>query len=168
MSNKELGFVFKKELCIQCHACESACKNWHHTGPGVKWRRIAHRWQGSYPFVSGYTLSLACMHCLNPECTRVCPAGAIKKHPDTGAVLVEPSKCIGCGRCLKACPVKAPQFGADGRMQKCDLCYGDPAVFDTSEPPCIRACPTQALSLQWRTPQEKADDERQMTDLAKD
>ena len=55
------------------------------------------RWQGSYPFVSGYTLSLACMHCLNPECIRVCPTGAIKKHPDTGAVLWNPPNVSDAG-----------------------------------------------------------------------
>jgi Fe-S-cluster-containing dehydrogenase component len=42
-----------------------------------------------------------------------------------------------------ACPFGVPQFGADGRMQKCDLCVD--LVTQGKEPACVATCPAEAL-----------------------
>lgn len=40
--------------------------------------------------------------------------------------------------CMLVCPVGAPHYSvAVGKMEKCDLCDGDPT--------CVKACPTGAI-----------------------
>jgi len=84
------------------------------------------------------------MHCLIPACAEVCPTGAISKRAEDGIVLVNRELCTGCRICFDACPVGAPQFGADSIMQKCDFCSSGPQA-QGGVPACILACPTQAL-----------------------
>ena len=95
----------------------------------------------------------------------VCPTGAIYQRDD-GIVLVNKDICIGCGYCLMACPIGAPQFpknssfGARGVMDKCTFCAGGPApTFSEKEkrlygqnriaegkvPLCAAMCATKAL-----------------------
>lgn len=152
----EFGFVFNKENCIQCLGCETACKSWRKVELGVRWRRVFNVWEGEYPNVKCGALMLSCQHCAEPECERVCPVDAIKKRAD-GAVLVDTKKCIGCRACFEACPFDVPQFGADGHMQKCDMCLtlGSGDVL----PPCVRTCPTHALELKKMSPEEKKERE---------
>jgi Fe-S-cluster-containing dehydrogenase component len=72
-----------------------------------------------------------------------CPVDAIRKRQEDGVVLVDQGQCIGCRQCLIACPFGVPQFGKDGRMQKCDFCVERTA--DGGDPVCVAACPTRAL-----------------------
>ena len=142
----DFGFVFRSENCIQCHACEAACKAWRQLEQGVKWRRVHNLWHGVYPNTSISTLSVSCLHCASPACADACPAGAISKSGDDGLVLVDKALCTGCRRCLDVCPVGAPQFGADGLMQKCDMCVSVPHLGGKAAI-CSLACPTQALEF---------------------
>lgn len=72
---------------------------------------------------------LHCAWCHNPE--------SIAAHPQ--AQWVE-THCIGCGRCLDACPNQALSRTADGRIlidrSRCQGCGA-----------CARACPTTAMEL---------------------
>ena len=140
---KQYGFDFDAERCVQCHACEVACKSFHNIEPGVKWRRVASAWEGKYPDLKARTISLACLQCGDPACESVCPTGAISKRAEDGIVVVDQSKCIGCHCCFLACPFGIPQYGADGRMQKCQLCIG--RLVEGEEPPCVATCPSEAL-----------------------
>ena len=153
--NEQLGFVFRQDSCIQCHGCEMACKMWRQTERGVTWRRVLNLWQGDYPDVTCAALSLGCLHCAEPACVTVCPTGAITKRDTDGVVLADRSLCTGCQACLEACPYDVPQFGADGLMQKCDLCAsGAPAVAGAA-PPCVTTCPTGALDIAGLSPMRK-------------
>jgi anaerobic dimethyl sulfoxide reductase subunit B (iron-sulfur subunit) len=83
------------------------------------------------------------MHCEDAPCLLACPTGAIHREAGTQVVGIDADLCIGCHSCSIACPFGVPRFGADGKMQKCDLCserltYG-------LEPACVRVCPTRAL-----------------------
>ena len=143
MISRQYGFDFEPDKCVQCHACEIACRALHDAQPGIKWRRVVDVWRGDYPNLVARTLSLSCMHCGEPACEAVCPTHAITKRAEDGIVLVDLDKCIGCRTCFLACPFGVPQFGADGRMQKCDLCVD--RLIEGKEPACVATCPAEAL-----------------------
>lgn len=168
MNHEQWGFVFSNEDCIQCHACEVACKSWRGVPPGIKWRRVINIWYGSYPDVTCSSVSVTCLHCVEPACVDACPTGAVTKRAADGLVLVDVEKCTGCQACLEACPYDAPQFGDDGAMQKCDMCRpGGPGGSNALQqaPPCVSTCPTQALVLRKMTLPQKKETEQFMGTL---
>jgi len=164
MSDKQYGFKFVVENCIQCHGCQVACKSWRGVALGVKWRRVENIWEGAYPKVTCKSVSVSCMHCLEPACIEACPEGAISKRPEDGIVVVDREACIACGSCLDACPFEVPQFGEDDAMQKCDMCVGE-RTSETEAPPCVATCPTEALALVMMDAAEKQTAEKAMKAL---
>lgn len=159
MTDQQWGFTFIKENCVQCHACEAACKAWRFVDSGLKWRRVVNVWQGLYPNVRSSTITVACQHCDRPGCVEACPTGAIQKREADGIVLVDRELCIGCKACLEACPFDVPQFGPDGVMQKCDLCVYERSYENDGPvvtPPCVATCPTRAIGLVRMTSAEKS------------
>jgi len=164
MSDKQFGFKFVVENCIQCHGCEVACKSWRGVALGVRWRRVENIWEGTYPKVTCKSASVSCMHCLEPACVAACPEEAISKRSKDGIVVVDREACIACGACFDACPFDVPQFGEDDVMQKCDMCV-DERTSDTEAPPCVATCPTEALALVMMDVSEKQTAEKAMQKL---
>jgi len=164
MSEEQLGFVYVKENCIQCHGCEVACKSWRNVELAVKWRRVENVWIGAYPGVRCQSASVSCMHCVEPACAAACPQDAIRKRPEDGIVVVDKEACSGCQACAEACPFGVPQFGEDERMQKCDMCAGERRT-DMVDPPCVATCPVQALALSRMDVAQKRDAEKSMKAL---
>lgn len=124
------------DLCTGCSLCQLACSERLLGGynPHRALLRIDHRVENLYHFPS------VCNQCANPYCANVCPAGAIARNPDTGAMVIDQKKCISCKLCRRYCPIGI--IGADpetGKSVKCDLCNGDPQ--------CVAACPTGALEF---------------------
>jgi DMSO reductase iron-sulfur subunit len=144
-------FLFDIDRCIDCRACEVACKQQNDVEIGVRWRRVSEIEGGKYPNPSRTFVSLACFHCARPPCMAACPVKAIYKRAD-GIVINDKSKCIGCGYCSWACPFGAPQFGSKGLMQKCIACY--PRIDKGLDPACVHTCLTGALAFD--TPAEIA------------
>src|SRR5574340_804268 len=147
------AFYFDAASCTGCKACQVACKDRNNLPPGVLWRRVVEVSGGHWSTVGqawkntvfAYNLSLACNHCTYPKCTGVCPVDAYTVRQD-GIVLLDSSKCMGCGYCAWACPYDAPQYDPSaGIMSKCNLCFDD---IDAGLPPaCTAACPMRALEL---------------------
>lgn len=45
------------------------------------------------------------MHCDEPSCVDACPTHATYKAED-GVVMVDETRCIACGSCMRACPIR--------------------------------------------------------------
>jgi len=138
------GFLFDTNRCTGCQACELGCTIENELPWGSSWRQVSTFNAGHAAPVPLFHLSLACHHCEDAPCMRHCPALAIRRRPETGAVLIDADRCIGCGYCSWACPFDAPAFDARrGVMTKCTLC--DHRLDAGLSPACVAACPTGAL-----------------------
>ncbi|WP_321532949.1 4Fe-4S dicluster domain-containing protein [uncultured Desulfuromonas sp.] len=153
----ERVIVFDPQRCNQCHGCEIACKNWRGLDAGIFYRRVLSWWEPRNGEEKMRTLSLTCLHCVNPACVTSCPVSALTKNTQDGRVEVDATLCIGCGACARACDYGVPQITTQQVMKKCDLCMSQP--FATN-PPCIDSCPGGALSLRELTSAQKSEYER--------
>jgi anaerobic dimethyl sulfoxide reductase subunit B len=141
------GWLVDPKRCIECSACEAACKQWNgvETGVGVRLRRVWPVEVGVFPAVRVQPLSLACMHCEGAYCFLVCHPKAITRTPN-GTLVINEDRCLGCRECEMFCPYGAPHFNPrTKKMQKCSMCSD--RVQQGLEPACSSACPTGAL--QW-------------------
>lgn len=152
---KGKAIFFDRERCFGCGACVIACKAAHNLPPhplpsleaeprGISFITI-HQYG---PIIHNdriyqFFQPISCMHCAHPPCIEACPQGAIYRDGETGAVLVDGEKCIGCRYCLWVCPYGAPRFGEDGRMVKCDLCIE--RLKAGKRPACEVVCPARAV-----------------------
>jgi carbon-monoxide dehydrogenase iron sulfur subunit len=126
------------ERCIGCKSCELACSltNAGEINPAKS--RIT-----EITFVEGkytlpYNLVSTCRQCADAPCLTSCPVKAISRTSVGKAVIIDPKKCIGCGKCLIACPFGAMLFDSSARKAfKCELCAGNPA--------CASICPVGAI-----------------------
>ncbi|MDR0500034.1 MAG: 4Fe-4S dicluster domain-containing protein [Coriobacteriales bacterium] len=111
MAEQRLGMVIDMKGCIACSSCAMACKIENNLPDENWWNRVLtvggenrDTPSGTYPNLSMESMTLACQHCENPACTRVCPVGATVKREEDGVVLQDYDKCIGCRMCIAACP----------------------------------------------------------------
>ncbi|MCB1164456.1 MAG: DmsC/YnfH family molybdoenzyme membrane anchor subunit [Candidatus Krumholzibacteriia bacterium] len=140
------GFHLDLSRCTGCQACQLACGIENALPWGESWRRVETFNPGALAGAPRYHLSLACMHCADAPCAIACPADAYARDATTGALILDPARCIGCRYCSWACPYDAPRFDARaGTMSKCTLCQ--PRLAEGREPACVALCPTDALNL---------------------
>lgn len=100
----QYGFFIDSSRCTGCKTCELACKDYKDLTPDVSFRRIYEYAGGDWQEDNGvwhqnvfaYYLSIACNHCEDPACTKVCPSGAMHKRED-GFVVVDEDVCPGAG-----------------------------------------------------------------------
>lgn len=164
----KLGMVINLDRCIGCHTCANACKMQNNVPMGMLWNRVLTEGcdvvdgaVGTYPNLSRTYLPIACQHCENAPCQKVCPTGATYTD-EVGRVLVDYDKCIGCRMCMAACPYNARVFNWNEPVRDPDFNYGDARVpvrpkgvmekctlckertDDGQEPMCVVCCPTKA------------------------
>ena len=133
-----------EEHCIGCRLCEIRCLVQHSRS-----RKIIKAFREERDTVvpgiqveeSGYvSFALQCRHCVDASCVEACMTGAMHRDPQTGAVLCDTDRCVGCWMCIMVCPVGAVNRGADQQVaSKCDLCMGEEV------PVCVANCPNEAL-----------------------
>lgn len=147
------AFHFNVDRCAECFACEVACKSVHDLRPhaqeepgssGPRYRQVValESETGSSPV---QYVSMSCMHCGDAACMSACPAKAISRDPQFGAVLVDRNKCLGCRYCSWACEFGAPQFDRDGLMRKCDMCID--RLREGLQPACVETCCGGAITV---------------------
>ncbi len=138
----QYGFLVGLNRCTGCGRCVEACREGNHLSDDTPDRRVI----STYKRTRGksFYISTACMHCEDPSCMKVCPAGAIFKD-ERGIVRVDSKRCIGCKYCYQACPYDVPQYNTIS-MDKCDCCVGS-GIAEGEDPYCVRACKFGALKF---------------------
>lgn len=137
---KKYAMVIDTSKCYDCKACMISCKVENNV-PKNFWRN----WVKHTGRMSGMRTQFqpgSCMQCDAPSCVEACPVGATFKGRD-GLVEINPSRCIGCGNCVTACPYNARYLDPLKHIaDKCDFCQHRLARGE--EPACVATCPTKA------------------------
>src|SRR6056297_3640268 len=168
------GMVIDLERCIGCQACSTACMEENNVSLDHIWNRVLTEGgdnidtpAGKYPEDGGdgtgtmsmEYLPMACQHCDNAPCVKVCPVNATYTRED-GIVEIDYDVCIGCRYCIAACPYNARVFNWDepehapeegtgdvparpqGVVEKCTFCSH--RVDEGLDPTCVVNCPADA------------------------
>jgi len=166
------GMAIDVEACAGCHACTIACKSNNNLPNGIRYTNVLTVGGGAYLDTASGTYpydlhkkhyTVGCQHCTNAPCVDVCPTGATYKRED-GIVAVNAEACIGCGACVKRCPMFAITMNDDGTCEmnrQCVRCGQ-----------CALVCPVSARSLvakpleqQLELPEDMFDDYHQFSQL---
>jgi formate dehydrogenase iron-sulfur subunit len=163
-----VGVLVDTTLCIGCRKCEEACNRRNHLPrtaesfsdrdvlrsfrrPSATAFTVVNQFPGSpSPDQAGLPQTyckVQCMHCLYPSCVSACIVAALTKLAD-GAVVYNPTICIGCRYCQVACPFEIPAYEFHEplipRVRKCEFC-ADRTKGTGANPACAASCPTEAL-----------------------
>ena len=133
------GMLIDTKRCAGCGACVVACQLAHNQKPGISWGHLDVKEWGEEVGASGRAyVPHACMHCEDAPCEAVCSTHATYT-TDSGVVLVDEERCIGCKYCMAACPYGARiQIKKTGVIEKCRFCWyeGEPG----NPPRCVGTC----------------------------
>jgi len=163
-SEDRFGVLVDTTECIGCRKCEYACKIAHDiptAGPDSYEDKSVYEIKRrpddkNLTVVNAYdnkdnpgqpiTVKVQCMHCDQPACLSACIVGAFSKN-ESGAVIWDEDKCIGCRYCMVACPFQIPAYEyskpLEPKVVKCDWCTD--RLADNLLPACVDICPVEAL-----------------------
>ena len=161
------GMVIDLKRCSGCKTCSVVCKIANNIPNNIIWNRVLTEGgnepdtcSGTFPDANIQHWPIACQHCENPACVKVCPVGATWKDSETGIVHQDPSKCIGCRMCMSACPYtgvrsfnwEEPKHAIGHAMgdadvathqkhvvEKCTMCWH--RLAKGLQPACVEVCP---------------------------
>ena len=145
--------------CAGCTSCMLACSMVHSGESNLSTSRIQITNNVFAPFPTGIAQE-QCRQCPYPSCVDACPTGAMHADAEGGNVrMVDEGKCIGCERCINACPFTPSRVQWDPskrKAQKCDLCKDTP--FMSAEggaggmQACVAVCPHGAITFTSEVP----------------
>lgn len=135
--------------CVGCRQCALSCSFNKEYLFSLAKARVTTLWA----YKIDMNVPMMCQHCEKPLCMDVCPMGAISRSDESGAIVIDPDRCIGCRMCMVVCPFGAVTWDEDTKcMIKCDLCDSDPE--------CVKHCLYSALT--WLPADEAAISRRQL------
>ncbi len=170
-AEKRWAFVIDLRRCVGCRTCTISCKSEYNVALG-RWRAVIKTvdW-GKFPNNKRQFVPRLCNHCAGesskgePPCVEKCPensrgkrmkmgkvryrTGATYKRPD-GLILVDNQYCIGCYKCIDACPYGVRYIDPNVKLKRSDKenefgigkCSGCEHRVDKGiEPSCVQACP---------------------------
>ena len=148
--------VIDEKNCTGCRSCELACSGFKE-GQFIPERSRVRVISNAF---EGWSRPTVCPQCEEPMCMAVCPVQAISKMktPDGDPLIyLDQDKCIGCHRCMVACPVGAIEFFPKLKAVKCDLCGGAPK--------CVQFCFYGCLHFIDLSAEEQAKRSKQINSL---
>ena len=150
--------------CQGCLSCMLACSLVHHGRIGPSLARIQILQNSFEKFPDDLTMA-QCRQCVDPECVKVCPVGALHIDGRNGNVRrVNSTKCIGCKACTQACPYspgRALWNSEERHAEKCDLCADSPFWGQKGGPggkqACVEVCALGALKFTKTIPEQRGE-----------
>lgn len=146
--------VVDEKKCSGCSTCMLMCSLVHEGEENLSLSRIqvVNDPMGKFP---NDIVQYQCHQCPFPACVEACPTGAMHVDTDHGNVrTVDASKCIGCERCINACPFTPSRVQWNNlakHASKCDLCQETPYWSEkggsAGKQACVESCPNKAISM---------------------
>ncbi len=141
--------------CVECKMCQMACQSYYGLNGGQNVEDLSPE---AWTFIRTVEVDVngkqekrnvrnQCFHCLEPACASACPVGALYKE-ESGPVVYEGWKCIGCRYCMTACPFGIPRYEWDSKaplVTKCIMCFQ--RLKNGQQPVCTAACPSGATTF---------------------
>ena len=150
--------------CQGCMTCMLACSLVHEGRENISLSRIQII-QNPFAGFPGDILLEQCRQCVSPACVKACPTGALHADTKNGNIrMVNVKKCIGCMRCINACPFepgRAIWNFEEKHSQLCDLCSDTPFWKEPGGPSgkqaCVAVCPVNAIKFTKDIPVQEGD-----------
>lgn len=140
LPNTRSWLVTDPTTCVGCRTCEIVCSLGHDNVCQPSLSRIHTTYDPWHRLSKLAVMPDVCRQCNMADCFLACEYDALILDPGTGARIIDPAKCQGCGECVAACPYDMiVNNEAKGIFSKCDLCGGDPQ--------CVKYCPADALKF---------------------
>jgi len=166
------AMVIDLRRCVGCFSCQVSCKMENSFAMENYGAWVLALDKGDFPQAKRVFLPKLCNHCEGnkedkiPPCVKECPQypmgrqefitsngkkiryryGATYKRPD-GLILYNNDLCVGCGKCIEACPygvrffdkrIKAGKDATKNGIGKCTFCRH--RLDQGLEPACVRNC----------------------------
>jgi protein NrfC len=155
--------VYDSKLCLGCQSCMYTCSMTHEGEGNLSLSRI--QIIRDAPSFTKYPYDIVisvCRQCVSPLCVQNCPTGACHVDEANGNIRrIDQQKCIGCKRCISACPQRPHRTvwnPAKMKSSKCDLCADAPFWSEKGGPSgkqgCVEICPAKALKLVKEAPSQ--------------
>ncbi|MBM4764517.1 4Fe-4S dicluster domain-containing protein [Bacillus sp. B15-48] len=146
--------VVDTKKCAGCMTCMMACSLAHEGRSNPSLSRIQITQDNFAHYPNDIAMNM-CRQCPSAPCVEVCPT--LANHPDpknANVRLIDEEKCIGCQKCIEACPYTPSRIiwnFEDRHAQKCDLCVNTPYWNEEGGPSgkqaCVSSCPMQAIKF---------------------
>jgi len=143
--------------CTGCRTCEAVCAAANHP----LFRKGGFRSDLGNPIMANIrvhsfnpdaSVPVVCARCSDTPCINACPVDpdpvtgrrALYQEPESGIIINDTERCIGCASCVETCAessvgILARNPETDFPMRMCTLCDGNPQ--------CVAHCPYEAMSV---------------------